>query len=178
MTTIRTHDFKNNQYVFGFKRNNKDWLIVPHKFILISALKHPITGQFIRSIQFNQIINIGEEMELLILGIKGSFNYKNITNLINETYKYYNTNELTEKEFKNGITFKETFYLSKQKTEIIYNNNLNKMNDKEKNVKLNNKKFIIRLYGFHNKNIELSLKASYYENQDTKLCINLPSFIC
>jgi len=100
-------------YIFGNYTNERGWLFNPYKFCLVNKNRGKVSGQFITSNWFNCIYDGGIPQHYVVLGIKGSFDYKNINKMMNDSYPpmllFYG---ITKEEVEAGVMFKDHYVLN------------------------------------------------------------------
>ena len=112
-----TADSEGIQYIFAYfipaeadrEMGVGRWYIPRHRFQLANPNSNRTMGQFITSNWWSRTRPIGERREYLILGIRGGFNYTDITSLINGALSSRGHNQLTEVERMHHIVIKEHF---------------------------------------------------------------------
>jgi hypothetical protein len=114
-----TSDANGVQYIFAIMEEDEysifRWKFMRHIFQLNNVA--PISGDFITSMWFSKEKPLNIAQEFLVVGIKGSIDYNQITSLVNGAVASRNNNRLTKLEKMQKIVFKDHFILSSE--EII-----------------------------------------------------------
>ena len=173
-TKQATFDTKGIQYIFAYK-SDEGWVFPRHRFQLANLDTHRVYGQFIRDIWYRAEHKITSNMEFLIVGIKGGFNYNTITSLVNGSFMSYSKNKLSDYERANNICFKDYYYLSSKNCVNYYNNNKHLSIEGNAELELVGENFRSRLIlktGFHNECIYVTtptfMKEKINKEQDSE----------
>ena len=158
-----TTDKSGVQYIFAIWEKDEfnifRWKFMRHRF-QINENNTQICGDFITSMWFSQEKPPNAVQEFLIVGIKDSFNYNQITALVNGAFASRRNHKLTEIEKMQGIVLKDHFVLSVE--DIVKFTTDNKVNECA-HIQLNGKNNIL--------NLSLLLR-----NFGKSIYISLPSF--
>ena len=171
-TKQTTFDTKGIQYVFAYKSNER-WIFPRYRFQLANTDTDKVHGQFVRDIWYRAEHKITSNIEFLVVGIKGEFNYNTITSLINGSFMSYSKNRLSDYERVNNICFKDYYCLTDKNCVNYYNNNKHLSIEDSSELELIGENFKSRLIintRFHNECIYVTTPTFIKEktNKDQK----------
>lgn len=119
-STQQTHDSNGIQYIFAYNDTEEGWIFPRHRFQINTS--EITSGDFISSMWYSSVSSLNENLEFLVLGIKGNFDYSKVTSLVNGSYISYGKNILSDYEKSAGIYFKDYYcYTAKQCSELFNN---------------------------------------------------------
>ena len=121
-TKQMTHDSDGIQYVFAYKTSD-GWEFPRHRFQVINP--NVKSGQFISSMWYSNVYSLKDNLEFLVVGVKGAVDYRQITSPVNGSLMSYGSNTLSRFEKSSGISFKDYYYYSSNNCIQLYNNNKN-----------------------------------------------------
>lgn len=114
-----TYDSEGVQYIFAYKTSD-GWEFPRHRFQVINPdIK---SGQFISSMWYSNIHKLKDNLEFLVVGVKGAIDYIQITSLVNGSLMSYGNNSLSRFEKSSGIHFKDYYYYSSENSTKLFNN--------------------------------------------------------
>lgn len=114
-----TFDSDGVQYIFAYKTCD-GWKFPRHRFQVTNP--DVKAGQFISSMWFSNIYSLKEDIEFLVVGVKGAVDYIHITSLVNGSLMSYGNNNLSLFEKSSGIKFKDYYTYSSEQCYNFYNN--------------------------------------------------------
>jgi len=152
-----TFDSDDIQYIFAYKTSD-GWEFPRHRF----QIPNPDVkrGQFISSMWYSNMHPLKDNMEFLVVGVKGAVNYRQVTSLVNGSLMSYGSNKLSRFEKSSGINFKDYYMYSSEMCTNLYNNYKN-----EKDF------FNIYLKGIEGSVLSIAVKC-----MDEGLYVTTPSF--
>lgn len=153
-----TYDYDGVQYIFAYRAED-GWSFPRHRFQICDD--NSKKGQYLTSNWFSKIYSLKEDLEFMIVGVKGNVDYINITSLVNGAFASYGNNDISRFEKSAGIYFKDYYNYSSKDSVNLYNNNKN--NDDIFNLKILGK--------YSNSAIFLNVKP-----MDDGLYVSTPSF--
>ena len=119
-----TYDMNNNQYVFA-DMDDRGWNFPRHRFQI--TCKNSNFGQYLTSSWWSRSYKISDDIDFLLVGVKGNIDYNNITTLVNGSSQTYNSNlVISDLEKQVGIVFKEHFQLTSKDCIRLINNSSSK----------------------------------------------------
>ena len=152
-----TFDSDGVQYIFAYKTCD-GWEFPRHRFQLINP--DVKSGQFITSMWYSNVFSLNENLEFLVVGVKGAIDYIQVTSLVNGSLMSYGSNILSRFEKSSGIEFKDYYSYSSEKCTNLYNNYKNE-----------DEFFNIYLSGTQGSILNISIKCI-----DNGLYVTTPSF--
>jgi hypothetical protein len=114
-----TFDSDGVQYIFAYKTCD-GWEFPRHRFQVINP--DVKSGQFISSMWYSNVFSLNENLEFLVVGVKGAIDYRQVTSLVNGSLMSYGSNILSRFEKSCGIEFKDYYIYSSEKCTNLYNN--------------------------------------------------------
>ena len=114
-----TFDSDGVQYIFAYKTCD-GWEFPRHRFQVINP--DVKSGQFISSMWYSNMHSLKDNMEFLVVGVKGAIDYRQVTSLVNGSLMSYGNNNLSRFEKSSGIEFKDYYIYSSEKCTNLYNN--------------------------------------------------------
>ena len=115
----QTYDSNGIQYIFAYKTEDR-WVFPRHRFQITNS--EITSGDFISSMWYSYVSSLKENLEFLVLGVKGNLDYNKVTSLVNGSYISYGKNILSDYEKSAGIYFKDYYcYTAKQCCDLFNN---------------------------------------------------------
>jgi hypothetical protein len=111
-----TFDSDGVQYIFAYK-TCEGWEFPRHRFQVINP--DVKSGQFISSMWYSNVFSLNENLEFLVVGVKGAIDYRQVTSLVNGSLMSYGSNILSRFE---KSEFKDYYTYSAEKCTNLYNN--------------------------------------------------------
>jgi len=104
------------RYIFGYLDKNKEWCFPPHLFHLMEQPSSTIDGQYLTSTWFAYLYPKNTIQRYMILGIKGTIHYSNITRFINDNDGDWSANALRTYNDEQNIVFQDYYEIIASKT--------------------------------------------------------------